>query len=401
MADKKKKEELKVEDFLGRTRKVNDIIDNVYSDFFGDTGKKDEDMMETLRRSIADLESSFKANGLVSGASDAAAAANTAAISDKTPQAGGAAADAAAPDPKKAEEEIPDEGETSGEVKPPVAAAPAGPEEEKKAPEPTGSEELAELIGLKAVKEDVKELVGLVKAQKRREERGMKTVPVSLHLVFSGNPGTGKTTVARILAKLYKEIGVLEKGQLVEVDRSALVAGYVGQTAIKTQKKISEALGGILFIDEAYTLSRGEGTDFGQEAIDTILKAMEDHRKELVVIVAGYTDLMEKFINSNPGLKSRFNKYIEFQDYTTDELILIFEMQCRKYNYSFSYEAKSEIDRIIADRVRRKGANFANARDVRNLFETIITNQASRLMDVEDPTEDQLTTILLADVKKG
>ena len=165
-----------------------------------------------------------------------------------------------------------------------------GPQKKPKQakPEKTGMDDLNELVGLDAVKKDVKELVNLVKTQKLREERGMKTVPVSLHLVFSGNPGTGKTTVARILAKLYKEIGVLSNGQLVEVDRSGLVAGFVGQTAIKTQDKIQEAMGGILFIDEAYTLNK-EGADYGQEAIDTILKAMEDNRKDLVVIVAGYT----------------------------------------------------------------------------------------------------------------
>lgn len=284
-----------------------------------------------------------------------------------------------------------------------TAAGPSGPktekpdEENKAKPEKSGTEELNELIGLKAVKEDVKELVNLVKVQKMREDKGLKTVPVSLHLVFTGNPGTGKTTVARILSKLYKEIGILSKGQLVEVDRSGLVAGYVGQTAIKTQKKIEEARGGILFIDEAYTLAK-EGNDFGQEAIDTILKAMEDHRKDLVVIVAGYTNLMENFINSNPGLKSRFNKYIEFKDYTADELIKIFDMQCTKYNYKVSPEARTVIEKNIRDLEAAKGDNFANARDIRNLFETIITNQASRVAMIDDPGDEELTTIEAADI---
>lgn len=275
-----------------------------------------------------------------------------------------------------------------------------GPQKKPKQakPEKTGMDELNELVGLDAVKKDVKELVNLVKTQKMREERGMKTVPVSLHLVFSGNPGTGKTTVARILAKLYKEIGVLSNGQLVEVDRSGLVAGFVGQTAIKTQDKIQEAMGGILFIDEAYTLNK-EGADYGQEAIDTILKAMEDNRKDLVVIVAGYTELMKKFVESNPGLKSRFNKYIEFPDYTADELISIFELNMRKYNYTYSYEAKLAIEQMIRDREAAKGENFANARDIRNLFESIITNQATRVAEMKNPSENDITTIMTPDLK--
>ena len=276
-----------------------------------------------------------------------------------------------------------------------------GPQKKPKQakPEKTGMDDLNELVGLDAVKKDVKELVNLVKTQKLREERGMKTVPVSLHLVFSGNPGTGKTTVARILAKLYKEIGVLSNGQLVEVDRSGLVAGFVGQTAIKTQDKIQEAMGGILFIDEAYTLNK-EGADYGQEAIDTILKAMEDNRKDLVVIVAGYTELMKKFVESNPGLKSRFNKYIEFPDYTADELISIFELNMRKYNYTYSYEAKLAIEKMIREREAHKGENFANARDVRNLFESIITNQATRVAEMKDPSENDITTIMTPDLRE-
>jgi SpoVK/Ycf46/Vps4 family AAA+-type ATPase len=241
-------------------------------------------------------------------------------------------------------------------------------------------------------------MVGLAKVRKMREEKGMKTVPVSLHLVFSGNPGTGKTTVARILAKLYKEIGILSTGQLIETDRSGLVAGYVGQTAIKTQKKIEEAMGGVLFIDEAYTLNQ-EGENFGQEAIDTILKAMEDHRDKFVVIVAGYTELMKAFVESNPGLKSRFNKFFYFPDYTVDELQAIFMMQCRKYQYKLTEEAEAAVKEEIVRLEAAKGENFANAREVRNLFEKIITNQAARVADLENVDEETLTTLTIDDLK--
>ena len=282
----------------------------------------------------------------------------------------------------------------------PVATATAKPdqaEEEPKEPEKSGMEELNELIGLKTVKHDVEELVGLAKVRKMREEKGMKAVPMSLHLVFSGNPGTGKTTVARILGKLYKEIGILSTGQMIETDRSGLVAGYVGQTAIKTQKKIQEAMGGVLFIDEAYTLNQKDES-FGQEAIDTILKAMEDHRDEFVVIVAGYTQLMKDFIESNPGLKSRFNKFFEFPDYTEEELQQIFELQCKKYQYKLTEEADAAVREEIMRLESEKGENFANAREVRNLFEKIITNQAARVSELENPDEETLSTITIDDL---
>ncbi len=278
-----------------------------------------------------------------------------------------------------------------------TAAATAAEQAKKNAePEKSGMEELNELIGLEDIKKDVKELVSFMKIQKLRAEKGSKSVPVSLHLVFTGNPGTGKTTIARILARLYKEIGVLSKGQLVEVDRSGLVAGYVGQTAVKTQAKIQEALGGILFIDEAYALAK-EGNDYGQEAIDTILKAMEDHRDDFVVIVAGYTDLMETFINSNPGLKSRFNKYIEFKDYTQEELYQIFMLSCKKYGYTLTEEADKALRAIILHKVLYKDENFANAREMRNLFEAVVTNQATRISEQEDVSDELLNTLEKAD----
>lgn len=264
--------------------------------------------------------------------------------------------------------------------------------EEPKEPEEDPMETLDKLIGLDTIKADVKELTNFVKIQKTRKDAGLKPVPVSLHLVFTGNPGTGKTTVARIISKLYKNIGVLSKGQLVETDRSGLVAGYVGQTAIKTQELIKKAMGGVLFIDEAYALSQKDDA-FGQEAIDTILKAMEDHRDDLVVIVAGYTEPMEKFINSNPGLKSRFNKYIEFPDYTIDELMEIFDMNCKKYDYVIEDDTKQHVKELISQRKLASNGNFANAREIRNLFEEIITNQASRIAGIEDLKPEDMMKI--------
>lgn len=280
------------------------------------------------------------------------------------------------------------------------AEAEAEPKKEAE-PETDPMEDLESLTGLTNIKADVKELISFVKTQKLRKEAGLKTVPVSLHLVFTGNPGTGKTTVARILARLYKQIGVLEQGQLVEVDRSQLVAGYVGQTAIQTQKKIQEAMGGVLFIDEAYTLSTGGQGDFGQEAIDTILKAMEDNRDNFIVIVAGYTDRMESFINSNPGLKSRFNKYFQFPDYTADELMVIFKNNCKKYEYTLSEDVEEKIKAHIADMEAAKDENFANAREVRNYFEAIITNQAQRVSGIEVPDREALTLITSEDLPEA
>lgn len=291
------------------------------------------------------------------------------------------------------------EGDSKTEVRQQAETQQAQAEEKK--PETDPMEDLNELIGLTGIKHDVRELYDFTKIQKLRKDAGMKTVPVSMHLVFTGNPGTGKTTVARILARLYKQIGVLSTGQLVECDRSGLVAGYVGQTAVKTQKKIEEAMGGVLFVDEAYSLARSadQGTDFGQEAIDTILKAMEDHRDEFVVIVAGYTKPMETFIHSNPGLQSRFNKFIEFPDYTVDELLAIFDLNCRKYEYVPDPEAREQVKTLLMLRKVQMPENFANAREVRNLFETIITNQARRIAVLEHPTKEEMQKITLEDLR--
>ena len=282
-----------------------------------------------------------------------------------------------------------------------VQAGGAGPEakteEAPKEPEKDPMEELDALVGLTTIKHDVKELMAFVKIQKMRKDAGLKSVPVSLHLVFTGNPGTGKTTVARIIGRLYKQIGVLSKGQLIEVDRSGLVAGYVGQTALKTQEQICKAMGGVLFIDEAYALAQKDDA-FGQEAIDTVLKAMEDHRDDLVVIVAGYTKPMEKFINSNPGLKSRFNKYIEFPDYTVDELVEIFNLNCKKYDYVVEEDAQKQIRARIVSKKMQMKENFANAREVRNMFEDIITNQARRVAAMENPTHEDMMKITVMDL---
>ena len=257
------------------------------------------------------------------------------------------------------------------------------------------------LVGLQAVKDEVNSLVNLIKVQKMREANGFKAPGVSKHMVFSGNPGTGKTTVARTLADIYRNLGVLEKGQLVEVDRSGLVKGYIGQTALKVKEVIESALGGILFIDEAYSLVVGKGEgDFGQEAVDTLLKAMEDHRDDLVVIVAGYPDLMNEFLESNPGLKSRFNKFIYFEDYTAKEQIAILKSMCEKQDYKLSKSAEKEALRFFEERYRLQLENNGNARDVRNYMEKAISNHASRVVSVSEPTKECLCTLEKEDLEK-
>ena len=288
-------------------------------------------------------------------------------------------------------------------VEPDISAGASAETEESVPPKPTLEEAMAELdqlIGLEVVKKDVDSLVNLVKVRRLRQERGMKTPEMSFHLVFSGNPGTGKTTVARIVGKVYSALGILSKGHLVEVDRSGLVAGYVGQTAIKTKEVIDKALGGVLFIDEAYTLSpQNADKDFGQEAIDTILKAMEDHRDDLVVIVAGYASLMPRFIDSNPGLKSRFNKYLTFEDYNGEELFAIFQGRVSRNDYKLDEAAEAAVKEHLQELYEDRDENFGNARDVRNLFEKIVAAQADRVARLEDPTDDDISTITTEDLK--
>ena len=279
-------------------------------------------------------------------------------------------------------------------IEPSVAGAPAAPDE----PDDLDAAlaELSELVGLDSVKRQVNMLVNLIQVQRMREAQGMKATDISKHMVFLGNPGTGKTTVARLLARIYKALGVLRTGQLVEVDRSGLVRGYIGQTATRTAEVIEEALGGMLFIDEAYalTVNKSEG-DFGQEAVDTLLKAMEDHRDDLVVIVAGYTDLMEQFLDSNPGLRSRFANMVRFEDYSADQLLAILLQNLERQEYQLSEAAEKKAWELIKRRVAHKPENFANARDVRNFMERAIANHAVRVAAVEGASESKaiLSTI--------
>ena len=261
--------------------------------------------------------------------------------------------------------------------------------------------ELNELTGLSSVKQDVNSQINIVKMRQIREEKGLKQPALSLHMVFSGNPGTGKTTVARLVAEIYHKLGVLSKGDLVEVDRADLVAGYVGQTALKVQEVVQNALGGILFIDEAYTLTNTKReNDFGSEAIATLLKAMEDNRDDFLVIVAGYPDLMQEFLQSNPGLRSRFNKFINFEDYSPDELIEILNMRCHKNGMTLSKEGQVYAKAFFEKRCKTNRADFANGRDVRNFFDQAYINMSNRLAMEENFSEEDMSMIILDDLKE-
>lgn len=254
-------------------------------------------------------------------------------------------------------------------------------------------QQLDKLIGLESVKEEVNKLTNFIKVQNLRKQKGMNAITLSYHCVFTGNPGTGKTTVARIVAQIYHELGILKKGQLVETDRSGLVAEYVGQTAVKTNKIIDSALDGVLFIDEAYSLVQGGGNDYGKEAIATLLKRMEDDRDRLIVILAGYDNEMKLFIDSNPGLQSRFNRYIHFSDYNAEELMAIFKLNLKKFDYELTNDAEQKISHLFSYAVSHKDQNFGNGRYARNVLEKTLENQATRLATVSEITEQMLRTI--------
>ena len=258
--------------------------------------------------------------------------------------------------------------------------------------------ELNELIGLDAVKSEVFSCINLLRINRMRKEKGLPELQTSNHMVFTGHPGTGKTTVARIMARIYKSLGVVSKGHLIETDRAGLVAGYMGQTALKTAQVIKKAKGGVLFIDEAYSLSSEDGSnDYGKEAIDTLVKGMEDYRDDLVVIVAGYVDEMKKFINMNPGLRSRFNKYIDFENYSAEEMLEIFKRQCDKAQFVLSDEAQHKALAFFAR--QQDDPTFGNARGFRNYFDRTAMNQATRILTLSNPTDLEFRTITAEDIK--
>jgi hypothetical protein len=281
-----------------------------------------------------------------------------------------------------------------------AAAEAARAEEELPPPRPLEEllAELDALVGLERVKADVRQLINFLKVQKLRGEQGLKTLPASRHLVFYGNPGTGKTTVARLVSQIYRTLGVIRRGHLVETDRAGLVAGYVGQTAIKVREAATRALGGVLFVDEAYTLSTGGGNDFGQEAIETLLKMMEDHRDELVVIVAGYTGRMQEFLDSNPGLRSRFNKHVHFDDYDEQQLTRIFKSFCAKADFKLTPEAEAALASVFKVLTASRDETFGNARTARNLFEATVSKQANRLVSLPKVDKEILSTVEAADI---
>ena len=306
-----------------------------------------------------------------------------------------------APKPKKPEQPA-DNAHAEEQPVQQKEAQPEAKQDEAEKPKPAkpALEQLDELIGLEGVKAEIHKLHNYVKIQRKREACGMQSVPLAVHCVFTGNPGTGKTTVARILAEIFKDLGLLKKGHLVETDRSGLVAEYVGQTAVKTNKIIDSALDGVLFIDEAYTLASGGSNDYGHEAVATLLKRMEDNRDRLIVIIAGYKDEMQKFIDMNPGLQSRFTRYINFEDYNALALARIFRLNARRYGYTISPDADRRLNTVLTDMVLHKDEHFGNAREVRNLFEQTLQHQADRLIGIENVSEHDLATIEAEDIVK-
>lgn len=255
--------------------------------------------------------------------------------------------------------------------------------------------QLMGMTGLESVKKEITSHINTLRVSEMRSEKGLAEIKTTNHMVFLGNPGTGKTSVARLLAKLYRELGILSEGTFIEVDQSSLVAGYVGQTAIKTKALIDEAKGGVLFIDEAYALvSENNQNSFGKEAIDTLLKYMEDYRNDFIVIVAGYQEPMEKFLASNPGLKSRFNKYISFPDFSHEELMNVFEKICQASGYKPSAELREKVALAFFKVLAIRPKHFGNARAVRNLFDLIVVQQANRVISLTSPTHSDLMDLI-------
>ena len=261
-------------------------------------------------------------------------------------------------------------------------------------------EELNNLIGLKNVKSKVNDLIIYQKVQKMREKEGLNAVKSTLHLSFTGNPGTGKTTVARIIGRIYKQLGLLSKGHFIEVSRTDLIAGYQGQTALKVKNVIEKAKGGVLFIDEAYSITENEQSDsYGRECITELTKALEDYRNDLVVIVAGYSEPMKIFFSSNPGLKSRFNTFIEFEDYNTKELLEILISMCKNNDYDLTEKAKIKLNDFFETELENKKENFSNGRMVRNVYDDLVMNHARRVVNIENITKEDLLLITDLDFK--